>query len=130
MATARKTDISKVSIYAAILLAVIALALGAAYMWKSPSKPYYAVLLANDDLYFAQVSYFPRMTLTNPYTLQAVNDPETGESSLQIVPLSVSIWAPERLVINPDQVVSVSKIGEGSQILNLIESDQAGMPAQ
>ena len=125
MATKRNTNTTRVLIWAVIILAVVALALGAAYMWKASPKPYYAVLLANDDLYFAQVSYFPKMKLTNPYTLQPTTNPDTGEPSLQVVPLNVSLWEPEVLIINPDQVVSVSKIGADSQILNLIETHQS-----
>lgn len=118
-----KENKSRYLIWAVILLAVVALLLAGAYLWQIAPKPYYAVLLANGDLYFGKLTYFPKLTISDPYTLQAVTDPETGEAALQVVPLSVSIWAPEKLVINPDQVVTVSKITKDSQVMRLIEGN-------
>jgi len=117
---------SRQLIWVIVALAIVALLLAGAYLWQITPKSYYTVLLANGDLYFGQLSYFPRLTLSDPYTLQSVENPEApGQTSLQVVPLSVSIWAPDKLFLNPDQVVVISKISEDSQVMSLIENHKA-----
>jgi hypothetical protein len=112
-----------------IFLAVIAGAAGGIYLWqksKNREVPYVAVYLDTGDIYFGQLSYFPRLSLKDAYHLQSVPDPNNpvGGSSLQIVPLRTSIWAPERLLLNPDKVVLVAKIGKDSQVMRVIRQSK------
>ena len=123
----KKNKTLKYLIRVAVVLVIVTLLLAGLYIWQITPRPYSAVVLATGDVYFGQVSYFPKMTLLDPYTIQAVEDPETpGQPSLQLLPLSeVSIWMPKKLVLNRDQVVSVSRVGEDSQVMQLIRSRSA-----
>ncbi|KKQ41487.1 MAG: hypothetical protein US60_C0038G0013 [Microgenomates group bacterium GW2011_GWC1_37_8] len=108
-----------------ILLAVVLLFAGA-YIWKITPRPYSAVVLTNGDIYFGQVSYFPKFSLTNAYILQIASDPNNPEQAVpQIVPTDLLLWAPEKLVLNRDQVLSISEVGEDSQVMELIRSRSA-----
>jgi len=123
----KKNKTLKYLIRVAVVLVIVTLLLAGLYIWQITPRPYSAVVLATGDVYFGQVSYFPKMILLDPYTIQAVEDPETpGQPSLQLLPLSeVSIWMPKKLVLNRDQVVSVSRVGEDSQVMQLIRSRSA-----
>lgn len=122
MAEKKNKKFGTLSIILLVLLAAILLLAGA-YIWKIAPRPYSAVVLANGDVYFGQVAYFPRFSLSNAYILQVGVDPENPEQSIpQIVPANLLLWAPEQLLINRDQVLSVSVVGEDSQVMQLIRS--------
>lgn len=82
-------------------------------------KPYYAVQMVNGDIYFGKISYFPRFTLKDAYIIQTVSDPTNPlGTSLQITSLSqAALWGPDEVVLNRDNVISISKVSEASQVM-------------
>jgi len=119
----KKNKKFKYLVVVAVGFTIVALLLSGLYIWKITPRPYSAVVLTTGDVYFGKVSYFPMMTISDVYIIQATENPENpAQPSLQLLPLNTaSVWAPEELVLNRDQVVSVSKIGKSSQLMELIE---------
>ena len=84
---------------------------------------YSAVYLRTGEMYVGQLYTFPRMKLVNPYILQST--PGTADSpsgGFQLFPLSQSLWAPNVLYLNPEQVIFYGPVGEGSKIWNALQS--------
>jgi len=84
---------------------------------------YSAVYLRTGEMYVGQLYTFPRMKLVNPYILQST--PGTADSpsgGFQLFPLSQSLWAPNVLYLNPEQVVFYGPVTEGSKIWNALQS--------
>ena len=107
----------------AMTFTVVVLLLAGAYIWRITPRPYSAVILVSGDVYFGQLSYFPRLSLSNSYTLQTVADPSNPEQvTSQIVPLDLLVWSPNKLFLNRSQVASISRVGEDSQVMQLIRS--------
>jgi hypothetical protein len=83
---------------------------------------YSAVYLRTGEMYVGQLYMFPRMKLVNPYILQSV--PASAESpsgGYQLSPLSQSLWAPNVIYLNPEQVVFYGPVGEGSKIWDALQ---------
>lgn len=88
-------------------------------------KPYYAVYLQTGDLYFGHLSKsFSKYTLTNVHLLQA---DQSGNLSLQ--KFDQSAFQPEdKITLNRDNVVWISKIKSDSPIISSLEGKQAPTP--
>ncbi len=116
---------------AAFLIAfLVAIALGAAlavYLGRGFSfvgeKPYYAVQMENGDLYFGKITRFPEFGLEEVYIVQSVQDPTNPlGSSLRVTPLDqATIWNTDRIELNRDRVVSISRVNEGSEVMQAIK---------
>jgi hypothetical protein len=109
----------------AVALLVIVLAI--AYLGPSISfnaeKPLTGVLMNTGDLYFGRLSYFPRLALEDVYVVQAVSDPSSPDKPLyQVVPLSASVWSPDKIYLNYDNIVFIGNVGEGSQVMQAINN--------
>ena len=109
----------------AVALLVIVLAI--AYLGPSVSfnkeKPLTGVLMDNGDLYFGRLSYFPRLALEDVYVVQAVSDPSSPDKSLyQVVPLKASVWSPDKIYLNYDNIVFIGEVGENSQVMQAINN--------
>lgn len=112
-----------------ILVFFGALALGAAlavYLGQgfdfAGGESYYAVQMENGDLYFGKVTRFPKFGLRDVYIPQSVADPTNPlGASLKVIPLGqVSIWQASEIQLNRDKVLSISKVAEGSQVMQAI----------
>ena len=95
------------------------------YVWPSLSSSgdnrLVGVLLDTGDIYFGKLSYFPKLTLSDVYTVQTGVDPEDPANPVyQIVPLEFSIWGPSKIVLNYDKVVFIGEVGEDSQVMQII----------
>lgn len=110
---------------------LVAIALGAAlavYLGQGLNfkggEPYYAVQMENGDLYFGKITRFPKFGLKEVYIVQSVADPTNPlGSSLRITPLNqATIWNTDRIELNRDRVVSISKVDEGSEVMQAIKS--------
>jgi hypothetical protein len=124
MAKTKKLD-RKLLVTIGVLLLVIA-ALAWFYTSQRADKPYSAVLLTSGDLYIGKVSYFPRLSIVDVYTIQAVTDVENPNQLVpQLVSMETSLWAAEKLYLNPEQVVFVGPVGEDSQVMQAL-AGQAG----
>ena len=101
--------------------------LSAVYAWSSVrvniKKPLTGVLLNTGDLYFGRISYFPRLTLEDVYVIQAVLNPTSPDQQrYQVVPLKASIWSPDKIFLNYENIVYIGRVGDGSQVMQAIES--------
>lgn len=112
-----------------ILVFFGALALGAAlavYLGQgfdfAGGESYYAVQMENGDLYFGKVTRFPKFGLRDVYIPQSVADPTNPlGASLKVIPLGqVSIWQASEIQLNRGKVLSISKVAEGSQVMQAI----------
>ena len=107
-------------IVAVLIVAALAVAM---YVAQTINKPYVAVLLTSGDLYIGQASYFPSFVLTDVHSLQAVPDPENPDQVLpQLVPLDLSVWAPDKININRDEIVFTTSVGKDSQVMQQLLS--------
>ena len=86
-------------------------------------EPYYAVQMENGDLYFGKMTRFPKFGLEEVYIVQSVSDPTSPlGSSLRVTPLDqATIWKADKIELNDDKIISISKVGEGSQVMQAIK---------
>ena len=119
---------SKTLIWLVVILAVLALGGLAAYLWPklniSVERPYVAVYMQTGDLYFGRISYFPRLALKDVYVLQSANPTDPTQPNLQIVPMRKTVWGPDRLILNYDQIVFIGKVGASSQVMQAINQSR------
>lgn len=108
----------------AIGLLLIVLAVGGFVFWKgsvSFDKPYMAVYLDTGEVYFGKLQYFPRLEMHDVFAIQTVVNPERPDlPTAQIVPLSDSLWGPEKLILNRDKIVFMGKVGDNSDVMKAI----------
>ena len=80
-------------------------------------RPYMAVYLATGDIYFGRVSFFPRVTIQDPWFFRRAED-----GSVSLERFSDAVWMPEDMIkINRDQIVFMARISENSQIIAMME---------
>ncbi len=119
---------SKILIWFVGIVAVLAIVGIGIYLWPklniSIERPYVAVYMETGDLYFGRISYFPRLALKDVYVLQSANPPYPGQPNLQIVPMRNTVWGPDRLILNYDQIVFIGKVGTDSQVMQAINQSR------
>jgi hypothetical protein len=113
-----------------VLVAVISLLLGAgvAFFIASPQKPlkfdttYQAVLLSNGSVYFGKLedygSKFP--VLTDVFYIQSSVSPDTKQTVNVLVKRGQELHAPDRMYLNPSQIILVEPVGPNSKVMQLI----------
>ena len=107
---------------AAALGGVLAVYLGQGFDFAK-EEPYYAVQMENGDLYFGKMTRFPKFGLRDVYIVQSVSDPTNPlGSSLRVTSLDqATIWKADKIELNDDKIISISKVGEGSQVMQAIK---------
>jgi hypothetical protein len=113
-----------------VLVAVIVLAsvAGFAFAWRTSSRevgfptPYQAVLLANGAVYYAKVQGYgtPNPVLTEVYYIVTQTNPTTKQSTNVLVKRGKELHGPDRMYLNPSQIVFVEPVGPGSKVAQLI----------
>ena len=126
---------SKFFVWGIVAVVIVVLAVVGLYVIPKVKvnieRPYTAVYMENGDVYFGRLSYFPRTTISNVYTIQRVADPkDPSKTSLQVVPLSVSVWGPDKLVLNRDKIILLGRVGEDSQVMRIIKQAESGQQQQ
>lgn len=113
-----------------ILLAIIAFLAVYVFVFNKDinfemKRSYYAVYLQTGDLYFGHLcKFFSKYTLTNVYLLQI---DQKGGSSLQ--KFEQSAFQPEdKITLNKENIVWVSKIKNESPLIPILEGKQASIP--
>jgi len=113
-----------------VLVAVISLLLGTgvAFLIGSPQKPlkfdttYQAVLLSNGNVYFGKLedygSRFP--VLTDVFYIQSSVNPDTKQTVNVLVKRGQELHAPDRMYLNPSQIILVEPVGSNSKVMQLI----------
>jgi len=110
----------KKKLVAVAVISVIAIAaIGSVCIYPKwqMSKEHSVVYLSTGEIYIGELSYLsmPKFKLTNAYRLQAVKDAtDETKTNFQLTPLRDALWSPQKLYLNPDQVVFYGPIEEGS----------------
>jgi hypothetical protein len=130
---AQKTATNIMRISVIVLVAVLALACGAgaALALKSGHEvafptPYQAVLLANGAVYYAKVQGYgtSNPVLTDVYYIVTQTNAETKQSNNVLVKRGKELHGPDRMYVNPNQIVFVEPVGPGSKVAQLISESR------
>ena len=111
-------------------LAVLAAALLLiAHHWTATVKfttPYQAVLLANGSAYFGKLEGYgtPHPVLTEVYYIVTQTNPDTKQSNNVLVKRGKELHEPDRMYLNPTQIVYVEPVGPNSKVAQLIAQAQ------
>ena len=86
------------------------------------TTPYQAVLLTNGSAYFGKLEGYgtPRPVLNEVYYIVTQNNPETKQSSNVLVKRGKELHEPDRMYLNPNQILCVEPVGEKSKVAQLI----------
>lgn len=117
---------NRINFFLLSLVIILLLGIGAAICWRQITfvKPYYAVYTSTGEIYFGEMSFFPRFVLKNAYLLQ--HNPQDSQSPYSIEKFSDAFWGPENeLYLNSKNIVWKTKLKNDSQVLNFIKNPQA-----
>jgi|SRR5215469_6083008 len=113
-------------IIAALIIAIAIL--GNAWMVTHPravsfDQTYQAVLLANNNVYFGRLQGYgtDNPVLSEVYYVQTVVDPETKVQSNILTKRGKEWHSPDRMYINPKQILIVEPVGPNSRVAELIK---------
>jgi hypothetical protein len=86
------------------------------------TTPYQAVLLTNGTAYFGKLEGYgtPRPVLSEVYYIVTQNNPEAKQSSNVLVKRGKELHEPDRMYLNPNQILCVEPVGEKSKVAQLI----------
>ena len=111
-------------------LAVLAAALLVMrHTWSSNVKfttPYQAVLLTNGSAYFGKLDGYgsPHPVLTEVYYIVTQTNPDTKQSNNVLVKRGKELHEPDRMYLNPNQILCVEPVGPNSKVAQLIAQAQ------
>ena len=90
------------------------------------TTPYQAVLLTNGAAYFGKLEGYgtPRPVLTEVYYIVSQNNPETKQNSNVLVKRGKELHEPDRMYLNPNQILCVEPVGTNSKVAQLIAQAQ------
>jgi len=90
------------------------------------TTPYQAVLLTNGSAYFGKLEGFgtPRPVLSEVYYIVSQTNPETKQSSNVLVKRGKELHEPDRMYLNPNQILCVEPVGTNSKVAQLIAQAQ------
>lgn len=91
------------------------------------TTPYQAVMLTNGSAYFGKLEGYgtPRPVLTEVYYIVTENNPDTKQSSKVLVKLGkIELNEPDRIYLNPIQILGVQPVGLNSKVAQLIAQQQ------
>lgn len=113
-------------IVAALIIAIAIL--GNAWIVTHPraisfDQTYQAVLLSNNNVYFGKLEGYgtDNPVLTEVYYVQTVVDPETKVQSNILTKRGKEWHSPDRMYINPKQILIVEPVGPNSRVAELIK---------
>lgn len=130
-----KNEQEVVTIGGAAAIAAAAVIVVAATLWLARNyrdeslkfdTPYQAVLLTNGSVYFGKLeSYgtkFP--VLRDVYYVQSGTNQETKQVTNILVKRGKELHSPDRMYLNPSQIILVEPVGTGSKVAQLIEEEK------
>ena len=118
----RSFDLGRVVWILAGLLVVVAAGLHIYRYLRSPaipfSTPYQAVLLTNGSVYFGHLQEYgtPHPVLTDVFYVVSQTNPETKQVSNVLVKRGKELHEPDRMYINPSQILFVETVGTNSAV--------------
>jgi hypothetical protein len=112
-------------IYAALIVATAILA----HAWLMHPRAvtfdqtYQAVLLSNNTVYFGKLSGYgtDNPVLSEVYYVQTVTDPDTKQQKNILTKRGQEWHQPDKMYINPQQIVIVEPVGPKSRVAELIK---------
>jgi hypothetical protein len=86
------------------------------------STPYQAVLLTNGSVYFGHLQDYgsSHPVLTDVFYVVSQTDPETKQVKSSLIKRGKEMHEPDRMYINPNQIVFVETVGTNSKVAQLI----------
>jgi hypothetical protein len=86
------------------------------------STPYQAVLLTNGSVYFGHLQGYgsPQPMLSEVYYVATQTNPETKQSSNVLIKRGKEHHEPDRMYLNPQQILFVEPVGPNSKVAQLI----------
>lgn len=83
---------------------------------------YQAVLLGNNSVYFGKLSGYgtPTPVLTDVFYIVSQTDPQTKQVKNILVKRGKELHGPDRMYLNPGQIVFVEPVGPDSKVAQLI----------
>jgi hypothetical protein len=90
-------------------------------------KPYQAVLLSNGQVYYGRLEGYgtAEPILREVYYVQVSTNPQTHETTNILLKRGREWHAPDRMYINPNQILLVEPVGEDSKVSDLIRKLKA-----
>ena len=91
------------------------------------TTPYQAVLLTNGTAYFGKLEGYgtPRPVLNEVYYIVSQTNPDTKQTNNVLVKRGKELHEPDRMYLNPSQIIAVEPVGPNSQIAQQIAKSQA-----
>jgi small nuclear ribonucleoprotein (snRNP)-like protein len=86
------------------------------------STPYQAVLLTNGSVYFGHLQDYgtSHPVLTDVFYVVSQTDPETKQVKSSLIKRGKEMHEPDRMYLNPNQIVFVETVGTNSKVAQLI----------
>ena len=90
------------------------------------TTPYQAVLLTNGSVYFGHLQGYggPNPVLTDVYYIVTQTNSQTKESNNVLVKRGKELHEPDRMYLNPNQLLFVEPVGTNSKVAQLIAEQQ------
>jgi hypothetical protein len=90
-------------------------------------KPYQAVLLTNNQVYYGRLDGYgtDHPVLREVYYIQSVVNPQTHEQSNILMKRGKEWHGPDRMYLNPSQILLVEPVGTDSKVADLIKDLRA-----
>jgi hypothetical protein len=90
------------------------------------TTPYQAVLLTSGAAYFGKLEGYgtSRPVLTEVYYIVSQTNPETKQTSNVLVKRGKELHEPDRMYLNPNQILCVEPVGPNSKVAQLIAQQQ------
>src|SRR3974390_879547 len=86
------------------------------------STPYQAVVLINNSVYYGKLSGWgtPNPVLTDVFYILSKTDPEKKTVSNVLIKRGKELHGPDRMYLNPNQIILVEPVGADSKVSQLI----------
>jgi hypothetical protein len=86
------------------------------------TTPYQAVLLTNGSVYFGHLWNYggPDPFLTDVFYVLSQTDPATKEVRNSLIKRGKELHEPDRMYLNPSQIIFVETVGTNSKVAQLI----------
>jgi len=86
------------------------------------ATPYQAVLFTNGAVYFGRLQGYgsPHPVLVDVYYVVTQTNPETKQSNNVLVKRGKELHAPDRMYLNPSNILFVEPVGADSKVAQLI----------
>lgn len=108
-----------ITLVVVLVIAIIAIAWWVISLISGPT--YYAVYLNTGDIYFGELSTFPRTTLNNAWYLQQ----DFENQQLALASFKNVVWGPVGdIQLSESSIVWIAEVSDDSQIIPILEGQQ------